>query len=498
MLRDPSISQRPEASGGAAKLGRELGVRPLRDGVAGGGTGCFRTSAREQDRGGAGAERRERRGLRDVDRLGPRELRPHQVSPGELERSPGLGVAGEQLEAKLAVDEAGALGPDLELRRRLEPVASRLLGLRTYARLLGQFGARAISALMDTGLVVAIVLAVAFALTNGFHDAANSIAALVATGVATPFQAVVLACVFNLLGPLLLGAAVANTIGGIVTVAPSAANQVIGGGLAAAVAWNLATWVRGLPSSSAQSLVGGLVGAALAEGGVEAVNWGGFAHGRPVGVLGTLVSLAISPPLGALSALLVIRALRRMGRRATRRWAMPVRGGQWATAAALAFSHGANDAQKAVGLIAALLLANGRINSRAALDVGDRGMRGGADRRHGLQLREAARAAAERQARQSADVVTAKKRLQQPCRRHRSRRQTGKARRADADTESAVSARDSERFHDAYDRLLKHVRTEGTRLRPDDLRPSDLLLPPADSSVIEVARELQALDLIPG
>jgi len=149
---------------------------------------------------------------------------------------------------------------------------------------------------MDAGLVVAIVLAIAFALTNGFHDAANSIAALVATGAATSVQAIVLASVFNLLGPLLLGAAVANTIGGIVRVAPSAANQVIGGGLAAAVAWNLATWGRGLPSSSAQALVGGLVGAALAEGGVEAVNWGGFANGRPVGVLGTLVSLAISPP----------------------------------------------------------------------------------------------------------------------------------------------------------------------------------------------------------
>ena len=219
---------------------------------------------------------------------------------------------------------------------------------------------------MDTGLVVAIALAVAFALTNGFHDAANAIAALVATGAATPSQAIVLACVFNLLGPLLLGAAVADTIGGIVIVAPSAANAVIGGGLAAAVAWNVATWSRGLPASSAQALVGGLVGAALAEGGVQAVNWGGFAHGRPVGVLGTLVSLAISPPLGALSALLVIRGLRRMARRATRRWAVPVRGGQWATAALLAFSHGANDAQKAVGVIAALLLASGRINTLSA------------------------------------------------------------------------------------------------------------------------------------
>jgi PiT family inorganic phosphate transporter len=219
---------------------------------------------------------------------------------------------------------------------------------------------------MDAALVFVIVLAVAFAVTNGFHDAANSIAALVATRAATPLQAIVLASVFNLLGPLLLGAAVANTIGGIVTVVPSAADQVIGAGLAAAVVWNLATWTRGLPSSSAQALVGGLVGAALAEGGVDAVNWGGFRGGHPVGVIGTVISLVISPPLGALAALLMIRVVRRLARRATRRWSTPVRGGQWVTAAALAFSHGANDAQKAVGVIAALLLASGRISSLAA------------------------------------------------------------------------------------------------------------------------------------
>ena len=219
---------------------------------------------------------------------------------------------------------------------------------------------------MDAGLVVGVVLAVAFAVTNGFHDAANSIAALVATRAATPLQAIVLASGFNLLGPLLLGAAVANTIGGIVSVKPAAADQVIGAALAAAVIWNLATWSRGLPSSSAQALVGGLVGAALVEGGVDAVNWGGFHGGHPVGVIGTVVSLVVSPPLGALAALLMIRVVRRLARRATRRWGAPVRSAQWATAAALAFSHGANDAQKAIGVIAALLLAGGRISSLAA------------------------------------------------------------------------------------------------------------------------------------
>ena len=160
---------------------------------------------------------------------------------------------------------------------------------------------------MDPGLAIAIALALAFAMTNGLHDASNAIATLVATRAATPLQAIVMASIFNLLGPLLLGAAVADTIGGIVTVAPSAATAVIGSGLAASVAWNLLTWRLGLPSSSGHALVGGLVGAAVVEGGVHAVNWGGLDGWHPVGVVGTLVGLAISPLLGALAALLVIR-----------------------------------------------------------------------------------------------------------------------------------------------------------------------------------------------
>ena len=92
---------------------------------------------------------------------------------------------------------------------------------------------------MDAGLAIAVLLALGFAVTNGLHDAANAIATLVATRAARPSQAIVLATVFNLLGPLLVGAAVADTIGGIVTVSPSEAVAVIGSGLAAATAWNV-------------------------------------------------------------------------------------------------------------------------------------------------------------------------------------------------------------------------------------------------------------------
>src|SRR6478752_246400 len=182
---------------------------------------------------------------------------------------------------------------------------------------------------MDAELVVAVVLAIGFAVTNGIHDASNAIATLVATRAATPLQAILLASVFNLLGPLVLGAAVADTIAGIVTVPPAVAVEVIGSGLAGAVTWNVITWRLGLPSSSGHALVGGLVGAAVVEGGVHAVNWGGLDGWHPVGVLGTLIALAVSPVLGVVAAVLVIRGLRLLARRATRRWHAPVRGGEW-------------------------------------------------------------------------------------------------------------------------------------------------------------------------
>jgi PiT family inorganic phosphate transporter len=212
-------------------------------------------------------------------------------------------------------------------------------------------------------LVLAIGLALAFALTNGFHDASNAIATLVATRGARPSQAIAISAVFNMLGALLVGTAVADTIAGIVTVEPSSAVLVIGSGLAGATAWNLITWARGLPSSSGHALVGGLVGAALADAGIDAVNWGGLDGLRPVGVFGVLIALAISPPLGFAFGFVLLRGLKRSLRRTTRAIREPLRASEWAMSAALSFSHGANDAQKAMGVIAAMLLADGRIST---------------------------------------------------------------------------------------------------------------------------------------
>lgn len=213
------------------------------------------------------------------------------------------------------------------------------------------------------GLVVAVVIAVAFDVTNGFHDSANAIAALVVTRAARPGQAVVLASVFTLLGPVLAGTAVADTVGGIVTVRPELVVPVVGAGLTAALAWNVLTWWRGLPSSSSHALVGGLVGAALVRDGSGAVSWGGFDGVRPFGVLGVLAALAVAPIVGFAVGFLGLRLSARALRRARREIEGPIRRAEWGTASALAFSHGANDAQKTMGVITLLLLAHGEIAS---------------------------------------------------------------------------------------------------------------------------------------
>ncbi|MCB0962905.1 MAG: inorganic phosphate transporter, partial [Acidimicrobiales bacterium] len=202
---------------------------------------------------------------------------------------------------------------------------------------------------MTVAIVAVVAVALLFDVTNGFHDAANSIATLVATNTATPAAAVAMAAVFHVLGPLLLGTAVADTVGGIVDTAQTDVLGIVAAALGTAVAWNLATWAFGLPSSSSHALVGGLVGAAVAAAGLDAVNWGGMAGIRPEGVIGVLVALAASPLIGALAGFGAVRALRRSMRRATRRMEGPVRGGQWGASAALALSHGANDAQKTMG-----------------------------------------------------------------------------------------------------------------------------------------------------
>ena len=184
-----------------------------------------------------------------------------------------------------------------------------------------------------------------------------------ATRAARPDVALAIAAIGIFLGPFLLGSAVATTIAGLVDVGADETVEVMTAALVAALVWNGLAWYRGLPSSSSHALVGGLVGAAVAAAGLHAVNWGGIDGWRPDGVVGVLVAMAVAPPLGAASAYLVLRALRRTLRRATRRFEAPIRRSQWATSGVLALAQGANDAQKTIGVVAAVLLASGRTSS---------------------------------------------------------------------------------------------------------------------------------------
>ena len=212
-------------------------------------------------------------------------------------------------------------------------------------------------------LWLAIVMTLAYAVTTGFHNAANSNAALVVTRVARPAQAVLLTSAFTMLGPLVGGAAVASSVSKIVTVDPTATVAVLGAGLTGATVWNAITWKFGIPASAGHALIGGLVGAAVVEGGWQAVYWGGLDGWKPVGALGFLLALTISPVIGFAVGFVVDRSLRWGLHRATRRVQRPIRGGEWATSATLAFANGSNDAAKAMGIIAALLLAAGHTST---------------------------------------------------------------------------------------------------------------------------------------
>jgi PiT family inorganic phosphate transporter len=158
-------------------------------------------------------------------------------------------------------------------------------------------------------LVTLIAIALFFDFLNGLHDAANSIATVVSTRVLAPRVAVVWAAFFNFIAFLFFGLHVANTIGKGIVAADAVDPAVIGGALIGAIAWNVATWIWGIPSSSSHALVGGLIGAAIAKAGFWAVLWGG---------VGTVAAfIVISPLLGFFLALLLVLITSWAARRST-------------------------------------------------------------------------------------------------------------------------------------------------------------------------------------
>lgn len=214
--------------------------------------------------------------------------------------------------------------------------------------------------------VAAVVIVLVFDYTNGFHDAANVVATVIASRAMTPVQAVAIVAFFEFLGPLLGGTAVANTIGKFVRLTDLEATlslSVILTGLCGAIGWNLLTWLRGLPSSSSHALVGGLVGAVLVAAGPDSVVWGfeALMRGEVTGVTKVLLALVLSPIIGFLGGFVlhrVAKALLSGARPSANVW---LRRFQYVTAAGLAFSHGANDAQKSMGILTLVLLLGGFI-----------------------------------------------------------------------------------------------------------------------------------------
>ncbi|MBF0096976.1 MAG: inorganic phosphate transporter [Magnetococcales bacterium] len=212
-----------------------------------------------------------------------------------------------------------------------------------------------------------IIIVLIFDFTNGFHDASNITGTIIASRAMTPIQASILTGVFHFIGPMLGGVAVANTIGGFVKIddLPKIMSlSIVLSGICGSIFWNLLTWWFGLPSSSSHALVGGVAGAVLFAAGADHVNWGIQAFvekGKMSGVTKVLLSLFISPVLGFIFAYILQKIVRRLTNAAKPSIDRFFKGSQYISAAALSFSHGTNDAQKSMGIIALALFLGGSI-----------------------------------------------------------------------------------------------------------------------------------------
>jgi PiT family inorganic phosphate transporter len=209
---------------------------------------------------------------------------------------------------------------------------------------------------MDSDLLLVLVVgtALAFDFTNGFHDTANVVATSISTRALRPRAAVSLAAVLNFVGAFLSLEVAATVASGIVE-AESVTLTVIFAGLVGAIVWNLVTWAAGLPSSSSHALIGGVVGAALAASGPDAVIGGGL--------LGKVLIPALVAPLLAfvVAGIAILLAYRVVGRQRPGPVARGFRAGQIVSGGLLALAHGTNDAQKTMGVITLALVAHGNL-----------------------------------------------------------------------------------------------------------------------------------------
>ncbi len=197
-----------------------------------------------------------------------------------------------------------------------------------------------------------IALAFLFDFINGFHDAANSVATIISTGILKPIWAVVWAAFFNFIAFLIFHLTVANTVGTGLVSPEIITPYLIFAALTGAIIWNLFTWYFGLPSSSSHALIGGLVGAAVVKGGLKVLNFAGLTK--------VAASIVLSPILGMILCLILMSLVNQLYRyftsEALNRWFGRI---QFISAGMLSLGHGGNDAQKTMGVIAVLLFSTG-------------------------------------------------------------------------------------------------------------------------------------------
>ena len=197
-----------------------------------------------------------------------------------------------------------------------------------------------------------ILVALAFDFLNGLHDAANSIATIVSTRVLRPQFAVAWAAFFNFIAFLVFGLHVAQTVGSGIVDPNIVTPSVIFGALMGAIAWNILTWMLGIPSSSSHALIGGLIGAGVAKAGFSAVIFSGVSK--------TFVAIFLSPTIGFLLAMTLMLIVSWLFLSATPSWVDRVfRSVQFVSASFYSLGHGGNDAQKTMGIIAVLLYSQG-------------------------------------------------------------------------------------------------------------------------------------------
>jgi len=211
------------------------------------------------------------------------------------------------------------------------------------------------------GVIAVIALALLFDFTNGFHDAANSVSTVVATRVLPAKWAVWFSAFFNFLAYFFVGTAVANTVAKVVNSDVSGI-AVVFSALIAAIVWNYATWWIGMPSSSSHALIGGLVGAGLSAGGLDAIDWSAVQKTAVAIIASPLVAFTI-----AFLAMYLVAGSQKLFTLPDN--ARPFKVLQLISAGAVSFGHGANDAQKTMGVVAALLVGTGYLEADAGGDI---------------------------------------------------------------------------------------------------------------------------------